>query len=257
MTDALLAGRVALLTGVGSGLGRGLATAFAAAGARVALVARSRGVSDALAADIREAGGEAIVLTGDIGDDGSVERAVAATTDRFGTIDIAVQIAAHPRSNLPLDLSAVTDAEWSAQGDVTLTGCFRLARAVHPALKASGRGRFMAITSAYGLSGDGGNPIYSAQKGALRGMAKSLAKEWGPDGITVNLFAPSSESEATNAYFARFPEAWEGFRKAFPLGRMGRPVSDIAPAVVALAGDQFGFVTGQTIPIDGGFYTTL
>jgi len=257
MKDALLHSRVAVLTGVGSGLGSGLATAFATAGARVALVARSSGVSDALADKIIAAGGEAIVLRGDISDDESVGRAVASTVEHFGGLDIAVQIAAHPRSSTPLELSAITDAEWATQGDVTLTGCFRLARAAYPALRANGRGRFIAITSAYGLSGDGGNPIYSAQKGALRGFAKSLAKEWGPDGITVNLFAPSSESEATTAYFERFRDAWEGFRKAIPLGRMGNPAIDIAPAVVALASDQFGFVTGQTIPIDGGFYTTL
>lgn len=257
MTDRLLEGRVALLTGVGSGLGRGLATTFAEMGASVVLVARSHDVPAAIADDIVAAGGVAMLVRGDISDDASVEQAVKAAVKRFGRLDIVVQIAAHPRSSRPLELSAITDTEWSEQADVTLTGCFRLARAAHPALKASGRGRFIAITSAYGLAGDGGNPVYSAQKGALRGFAKSLAKEWGQDGITVNLFAPASESETTTAYFERFPDAWEGLRKTFPLGRLGHPRNDVAPAVVALAGDQFGFVTGQTIPIDGGHYTTL
>lgn len=257
MTDRLLEGRVALLTGVGSGLGRGLATAFAEMGASVVLVARSHDVPAAIAADITAGSGAATVIRGDIRDDVSVDQAVQTAIERFGRLDIVVQIAAHPRSSTPLDLSAITDAEWSEQGDVTLTGGFRLARAAFPALKASGRGRFIAITSAYGLAGDGGNPIYSAQKGALRGFAKSLAKEWGPDGITVNLFAPASESENTTAYFERFPKAWHELLKTFPLGRLGHPRNDIAPAVVALAGDQFAFVTGQTIPIDGGHYTTL
>jgi len=257
MTERLLEGRTALLTGVGSGLGRGIATSFAAAGANVALVARSNAIPDALVRDIRDAGGRAVFIKGDITDPSSLATAVDETVGTYGGIDIVVQIAAHGRSNLSRPLEDITLDEWDEHVAVTLTGCYTVAHAAYPALKASGSGRFIAITSAYGLAGDASNPIYASLKGAIRGFAKSLAKEWGDDGIAVNVFAPSSESESSNAYFAMHPEAWEGFRAAFPMRRMGNPETDIAPAIVALAGEQFRFVSGQTIPIDGGFYTTL
>lgn len=257
MTERLLQGRTALLTGVGSGLGRGIATSFAAAGANVALVARSSAVPDALARDIRDDGGSAAFMRGDITDPASLAMAVDKTISSFGGIDIVVQIAAHGQSHLSRPLDDITLDEWDEHVAVTLTGCYNVAHAAYPALKASGRGRFIAITSAYGLAGDASNPIYASLKGAIRGFAKSLAKEWGDDGIAVNIFSPSSESESSTAYFEMHPEAWEGFRAAFPMRRMGNPEIDIAPAIVALAGEQFRFVSGQTIPIDGGFYTTL
>ena len=257
MTERLLEGRTALLTGVGSGLGRGIATSFAAAGANVALVARSNAVPDALVREVRGAGGTAAFMRGDITDPASLATAVHNTIGAFGGIDIVVQIAAHGRSHLSRPLDDITLDEWDEHVAVTLTGCYNVAHAAYPALKASGRGRFIAITSAYGLAGDASNPIYASLKGAIRGFAKSLAKEWGDDGIAVNIFSTSSESESSTAYFEMHPEAWEGFRAAFPMRRMGNPEIDIAPAIVALAGEQFRFVSGQTIPIDGGFYTTL
>lgn len=257
MTQRLLEGRTALLTGVGSGLGRGIATSFANAGANVALVARSSAVPEALVRDIRDAGGSAAYIKGDITLSDSLATAVDETVAMFGGIDIVVQIAAHGQSHLARPLDDVTLDEWDEHVAVTLSGCYNVAHAAYPALKASGRGRFIAITSAYGLAGDASNPIYAALKGAIRGFAKSLAKEWGDDGIAVNIFSPSSESESTAAYFKLHPEAWEGLRAAFPMRRMGNPESDIAPAIVALAGEQFRFVSGQTIPIDGGFYTAL
>lgn len=257
MTERLLEGRTALLTGVGSGLGRGIATSFAAAGANVALVARSSAVPDALVRDIRGADGTASFMKGDITDPASLATAVEETVRMFGGIDIVVQIAAHGQSHLSRPIDDIAVDEWDEHVAVTLTGCYNVAHAAYPALKASGRGRFIAITSAYGLAGDANNPIYASLKGAIRGFAKSLAKEWGDDGIAVNVFSPSSESESSTAYFEMHPEAWEGFRAAFPMRRMGSPEFDIAPAIVALAGEQFRFVSGQTIPIDGGFYTTL
>lgn len=257
MTERLLEGRTALLTGVGSGLGRGLATSFAAAGAKVALVARSSAVPEALVQEIRAAGGTAAFLKGDITDPASIAQAVDETVATFGGIDIVVQIAAHGQSHLSRPLDDITLDEWDQHVAITLSGCYQVAHAAYPALKASGRGRLIAITSAHGLAGDASNPIYASLKGAIRGFAKALAKEWGDDGIAVNLFSPSSESESSKAYFALHPEAWEALRAAFPMRRMGDPAIDIAPAIVALAGEQFRFVSGQTIPIDGGFYTTL
>lgn len=253
----LLEGRVALLTGAGTGLGRGIGLSFAQAGARVALLARSRAVPEETAALIRAQGGEAITLTGDVTDRASLDRAVARTCETFGGLDIAVQIAAHGQSNMAVAVEHVSLDLWDEHVAMSLRSCVNLAQAAYSALKASGRGRYIAISSAYGLAGDATNPMYAAMKGGLRGFAKSLAKEWGDDAITVNLFAPSSMSENTRDYFERHPDAWAIFREAIPMRRMGDPQTDIGSAVTALAGDQFRFVSGQTIPIDGGFYTTL
>ncbi len=257
MTEGSLFGRVALLSGAGTGLGRGLALGFAEAGAKVALLARSAEAPAETCARIRASGGAAIVLRGDVTDRASVADAVAAAAAQFGALDIVLQIAAHGRSNQTFALETIDAEEWDAQASVTLDGAFNLAHCAYPHLQAGGRGRFITVNSAYGLSGDGGNPIYAAVKGALRGFTKALAREWGRDRITVNSFAPSSESESTTAYFARNPALRAAFEQAIPLGRLGDPRSDIAPAVVAIASDAFGFVTGQTLPIDGGFYTGL
>ncbi|MBG6120005.1 MULTISPECIES: SDR family NAD(P)-dependent oxidoreductase [unclassified Sphingobium] len=253
----LLAGRTALITGAGTGIGSALATIFAREGANIVTMARSRDVQEATAEAIRSAGGKAVTVQGDVTSMVDVQAAVAAADDAFGGVGIAIQVAAHGRSNRPIDLATLDLAEWDAQSAVTLRGCYNLARACHPLLARSGHGRYIAITSNYGLSGDGSNPIYAAVKGALRGFAKSLAKEWGDDGITVNLFSPASMSESTKTYFEIHPEAWEGFRPTIPLRRMGDPYVDIAPGVLAIAGDQFQYMSGQTVCLDGGNYTAL
>jgi len=253
----LLEGRTAIITGAGTGIGRGLATVFAREGARVVCMARSAQAQDATAAAIRAAGGEAITIQGDVTAMADVRRAVAAGVEAFGGIDIAVQVASHGHGSKPFDLGSLELAEYDLQSAVTLRGCYNLAQACYPWLARSGRGRYIGITSAHGLAGDATNPVYATIKGALRGFTKSLAKDWGDDKITVNLFAPSSMSEGTEEYFRLHPEALAGIKEMFPLGYMGDPKSDIAEAVLAIAGDQFRYVTGQTLPIDGGHYVAM
>jgi len=251
-----LEGRVALITGVGPDLGTGIALALAEAGAAVALAARGKTVPDALAQMITGDNGNACALECDVTDPGQVQSSVAAVLATFGRLDIVVQVASSTGSHAQ-PLETIRLEEWDAQTQVTTRAAFNLARSCHAALRANGSGRMIFVTSAYGLSGDGGNPIYSACKGGLRGFVKSLAKEWGEDGITVNAIAPSSTSANTEAYFLSNPDAWDVFRKAIPMRRMGDPRTDIGPAVAAMASDAFRFVSGQTIPIDGGLYTSL
>lgn len=256
--STLLAGRVALVTGAGGGIGRGIALALAAAGARVAITGRRLEPCDQTAALIAAEGGAAVALEADVGDAAAVHRAVALTVERWGRLDIVVQNAnAGGDSALPVALEDVTDAAWMRQARVAWDGSFHCAQAALPHLKASGHGRFIVLGSAFGLHGAAMNPVYSALKGGDRGFVKSLAREWGAHGITVNAIEPAAATEPTEVFFAQNPAVRDAYLAMFPLGRMGAPRADIGRAVVALASDLMGYVSGQNLPVDGGLYTAL
>jgi len=253
----MLEGRSALLTGAGTGLGRGIGLSIAEAGGRVALLARSTQATAETVRRIRDLGGEAIALQGDVTDAASVRSAVDAVVRAFGGLDIVVQIASPSGTN---QAGNILDAEaelWDAHFAVNLDSVFHLAQAALPHLRRGGQGRFVTVNSAYGLSGDASNFLYAGQKGALRGFTKALAREWGREGVTVNGFAPSAESETAKEYLDSKPELRALFESMIPVGRMGDPHLDVGRAVAALVSDHFRYVTGQTLPIDGGFYTAL
>jgi 3-oxoacyl-[acyl-carrier protein] reductase len=113
------------------------------------------------------------------------------------------------------------------------------------------------LGSCFGLHGAAMNPIYAALKGGDRGFVKALAREWGPDGITVNAIEPAAVTEPAEVFFNQYPEMRAKYLGNFPMRRMGRPREDIGRAVAALCGDDFGFVTAQSIQVDGGLYTAL
>lgn len=254
----LLSGRTALVTGAGgAGIGRGASLALAAAGANVVATARkieaARAIADAIAAE----GGNALALALDVSDRAAVDAAVAAAVARFGGLDIVVQNAVHGGSAHDQALEHVTIDGFREHGAVSLDGAFFLARAAYPHLAAGGQGRMIFFTSLRGVSGSAANPVYAAQKGALRGLSKALAREWGPDAITVNAIAPASMSEAALAYFEAHPDVRAMIEANVPLRRMGDPRNDVGAAIVALASPLCQFVTGQTIFVDGGGYTAL
>ncbi|WP_022981579.1 SDR family NAD(P)-dependent oxidoreductase [Ideonella sp. B508-1] len=254
----LLAGRVAFVTGAGAGIGRGIAQALAGAGAHVAVTGRRRDTCDETARLIAGEGGSAWALEVDVSDFAAVSRAVEATVDRWGGLDILVQNAnAGGDSALPIALEDVTEEDWMRQARVAWDGSFHCAQAAFTHLKASGRGRFIVLGSAFGLHGAAMNPVYSALKGGDRGFVKSLAREWGGHGITVNAIQPSAATEPTRVFFAQNPAVHQAYLSMFPLGRMGEPREDIGRAVVALASDLMGYVSGQNLPVDGGLFTAL
>ena len=113
------------------------------------------------------------------------------------------------------------------------------------------------LGSCFGLHGAAMNPIYAALKGGDRGFVKALAREWGPDAITVNAVEPASATEPTELFFNQYPQVRAQYLGNFPMGRMGRPREDIGRAVAALCSEDFGFVTAQSIQVDGGLYTAL
>ena len=254
----LLAGRVAFVTGAGGGIGRGIAQALAAAGAAVAVTGRRRSTCDDTVKLIEAEGGVALALEVDVGDATLVQRGVEATVQRWGRLDIVVQNAnAGMDSAVPVDLEAITEADWYAQARVAWDGNLHCAQAALPHLKASGHGRFIVLGSAFGLHGAAMNPVYSALKGGDRGFVKSLAREWGAHGITVNAIEPAAATEPTEIFFAQNPAVRDAYLRMFPLGRMGAPRADIGRVVVALCSDLMGYVSGQNLPVDGGLYTAL
>ncbi|CAN7479191.1 SDR family oxidoreductase [Variovorax sp. LjRoot290] len=254
----LLQGRVAFVTGAGAGIGRGIALALAAAGARVAVTGRRGVTCDDTVALIAAEGGTAFALEADVGDAAAVNRAVEATVARWGRLDILVQNAnAGADSAHPIALEEVTEEDWLRQARVAWDGNLHCAQAALPHLRASGSGRFIVLGSAFGLHGAAMNPVYSALKGGDRGFVKSLAREWGPYGITVNAIEPAAATEPTQVFFAQNPAVRDAYLRMFPLGRMGAPREDIGRAVVALCSDLMGYVSGQNLPVDGGLYTAL
>lgn len=254
---AILAGRVAVVTGAGGGIGRGLACALGLAGAKVVIAVRRRVTGEETAALVRADSGEALVVEVDVGKRPAVDAMVAETVGAFGGIDIVIHNASSGLSGKSFALEDINDADWDEQCDTALAAPFHLAQATFEHLKRSRRGRFIIFTSSQGLHGGAMNPVYSATKSAQRGFAKALAREWGPHGIVVNAVAPAALTDAARDYLARDPERARRAAESFPLGRMGDTRDDIGAAVVAMCSDYWLYVTGQVINVDGGYYTAL
>lgn len=255
---SLLEGKVAFVTGAGgTGIGRGCSLALAESGASVVVTARRIEAAQSTADAIIAEGGTALALALDVSDRVAVNAAIAAAVDRFGRLDILIQNAVHGGSAYNQALEEQTVETMREHGAVALDGAFFLARAAFPHLKAGGEGRILFFTSLRGVAGGGANPVYAAQKGAIRGLAKSLAREWGRHGITVNALAPASMSEPTLAYFAANPGVREMIEANVPMRRMGDGRVDIGGVIVALCSPLCGYVTGQTVFVDGGGYTAL
>jgi NAD(P)-dependent dehydrogenase (short-subunit alcohol dehydrogenase family) len=253
----LLEGRTALVTGAGGGIGRGLALALAGAGANVVIAARRAETGDETRALIEAEGGRAICCPGDVAERAAVQRAVDAALQRFGGLHIVVHNASSGRSGVPTPCESIDDAGFDEQCGVALDAAFHLAQTAFEPLRASGHGRFIILSSAQALHGGAMNPVYAAVKNAQRGLAKALAREWGPHGITVNAIAPAAATDATEAYFERNPQVKDALLASIALRRMGDMREDIGGAVVALCSELMRFVTGQIIPVDGGAYTAL
>jgi NAD(P)-dependent dehydrogenase (short-subunit alcohol dehydrogenase family) len=255
-TAGLLAGRVAIVTGASGGVGRGLARALALAGARVVVAARSPAGGQETVSLIEAEGGQALFVATDVCDASAVRGAIEATVQAFGGLDIVVHNAASTLAR-PTPLEDIDDAIWSEQAGVSLDALHHLAHAALPYLRDTGRGRFLVLSSAQGQHGGAMNPTYTALKAAQRGFVKALAREWGPHDIVVNALAPAALTDAARSYLEADPERTREAMKSFPLGRMGDMRDDIGPAAVAMCSDLWRYVTGQTVNVDGGYYTAL
>ncbi|MCE2510188.1 MAG: 3-oxoacyl-[acyl-carrier-protein] reductase [Alphaproteobacteria bacterium] len=238
-----LTGKNALVTGASGGIGGAVARALADAGATVALSGTRR---DALEALAKELGERAHVIVADLGDPDGVDRLAKAAAERMGRIDILVNNAGLTRDNLMMRMK---DEEWQEVLDVNLTAAFRLSRACLRGMMKERFGRIVNITSIVGVTGNPGQANYAASKAGMIGMSKSLAVEVASRGITVNCIAPGFIVTAMTDALAQAQK--EKLLERIPNGRLGNP-EDVASGVVFLASDEAGYVTGQTLHINGG-----
>ncbi len=243
-----LTGKVALVTGASRGLGRGIALAFAAQGADVAV--NYRGNQDAARETvdaIRGAGRRAEVVQGDTseGREGC-EAIVKAAMDAFGTVDILVNNAGITRDNLLMRMDA---EQWDGVLATNLSGPFWMTRAIARPMMKARSGRIINMSSAAGRMGNAGQANYAAAKAGLIGLTKTTARELASRGITCNAIAPGLiETDLT----ANLPEsAAEAIKTLTPMGYVGS-VEDVAAAAVYFASDEARYVTGQVIGVDGG-----
>ncbi len=240
--------RVALITGASRGIGAETARQLAAQGAAVVLAARSVDSLEAVAEEIRDAGGRAWPLELDLDQPESVSEVLATLPEDFKAIDVLVSNAGITDDNL---LARMTLEQWDRVLRVNLTASYALSKALLRGMLRRRRGRIVLVSSVVGLMGNAGQTNYAASKAGLVGFAKSLAREVGSRGITVNVVAPGYVSTAMTE---DLPEAARAqLEQSIVLGRLGDP-ADIATAVGYLVSDEAGYVTGQVLNVSGGLY---
>ena len=241
-------GKVALVTGASRGIGRAIAVMLAAQGATVVAAARGDNATATVEA-IRAAGGRAEALSLDVTDAEAAVAAVQGVVSTHGRLDILVSNAGITRDQLMLRMKR---ADWDEVLATNLTAAFVLCQAaLKPMVKQRG-GRIVAISSVVGQMGNAGQANYAASKAGLIGFCKSLAREVGSRGVTVNVVAPGFvETDMTKAVNDETQKQWAA---QIPLGRLGAP-DDIAAAVCFLASDEASYITGQVLAVNGGMYT--
>ena len=245
---ASLSGKVAIVTGGGQGIGAGIAEVFAAAGAKVLVATRTAKHGERTLERIREAEGEAALLTLDIGDLDNCQKAVNDAVARWGRVDILVHNAA---SFLGGPVEGYSEADLETVLAVNLKACFRLSAACIPHFRRRGGGRLLFTSSVTGPRvAMPGTSYYAASKGGINAFIRTAALELAKDGITVNGIEPGYIRTAAMEVLAD-EEGLAQMSKYIPMGHLGAP-EDIAYAMLYLASDQARYVTGQTLCIDGG-----
>jgi NAD(P)-dependent dehydrogenase (short-subunit alcohol dehydrogenase family) len=244
-----LDGKVALVTGAGQGLGIAIASALGAHGAAVVLADLDAAACESAAAGLCARGVDAVAVTCDVGDATAIDRLVRIALGWRGRIDILVCNAGIQGPAGPL--GAVTDADWERVFDVNLRGCARLANHLLPAMARHETSSVVFMSSIAGLRGNRSIGLYGMTKAALSQLARNLAVEWGPRGVRINAIAPGLIRTPLAADLVAAPEFMMRRLAATPLRRIGEP-HEIAGVAVMLASAAGGFITGQTLVVDGG-----
>ena len=234
-TESTNVGRVVLITGGNRGIGRSIAEAFVATGHRVAVTARSG-----------EGPAGTLTVRADVTDPDSIDAAFTAVEQQLGPVEIVVANAGVTKDTL---LLRMTDDDFTSVVDTNLAGAFRVVKRASKGMLKARFGRVLLISSVVGLLGSAGQINYSASKSGLIGIARSLTRELGARGITANVVAPGFIETDMTAELA--PEQQAAYLKQIPAGRFATP-DEVAKAVVWLASDDAGYISGAVIPVDGG-----
>lgn len=248
----LLTDKVAVITGAGGGIGRGVARCFAREGAAVLIAEIDEASGLQVERELQALGGRARYLRTDVLDQASVEAAVQAAVDAFGGLDILVNNAFVPSENVLLEDK--TDAQLARTLTSTIWASWWAMRAALPHLKARGGGRIVNFTSIDVDVGAWQHGDYNTGKAGVVGLTRSAAAEWGRFNITCNAIAPTAMGATFHKLAAENPGFYERSAAARPLGRPGDPELDIGPAVVFLASEMSRYVTGVTLHVDGGLH---
>jgi meso-butanediol dehydrogenase / (S,S)-butanediol dehydrogenase / diacetyl reductase len=248
MSERLLAGKVAIVTGSGQGVGRGIALSLAAAGCAVVVCGRTFSKVQDTAAMIAERGQTAMPVRCDVGVRPDVDACVTATLERFGRLDVLVNNAQTVRLGPLLD---ITEDDMAVVYDTGPIGALRFMQACFPALRVS-RGTVINLASGSGVQPQQGQAPYAAAKEGMRALTRVAASEWGVHGVRVNAICPFAESPAMQAWRQALPEEYEQALHNVYLRRIGESEHDIGPVVVFLAGDEARYITGATMMVDGG-----
>jgi 3-oxoacyl-[acyl-carrier protein] reductase len=246
-THDLLTGRTVIVTGAATGIGQAFAVGCARQGANV--VVADMIASDETVAAIEQAGGKALAVRVDVPDDSSTRAMAKAALDRFGRIDGLVNNAAYFREVKLTPFEELDPAQWERIFAVNVKGVWQCCKAVMPAMRERGSGAIVNIASVVAVAGQPGYLHYVATKGAVLSMTKGLAKECGPYGVRVNVVAPGFV--ITDATKNRPAEWQQSFLKARAISREQKP-DDLVGTALYLLSDLAGFVSGQTIVVDGG-----
>jgi 3-oxoacyl-[acyl-carrier protein] reductase len=240
--------KVAIVTGASQGIGRDTALALAEAGAKVIVAARNEGKLASLVTEITAAGGEAFALKLDVADAEQVKAGFRQIIDKFGRLDILVNNAAVTRDGLAMRMKK---DDWDAVIQTNLTGAHLCIQQALPAMMKARSGRIISISSVVAQSGNAGQANYVAAKAGVIGLTKAIAIEIASRNITVNAVAPGFIATPMTDVLPE--KVKEELKVRIPLGRMGSP-RDIAAAIVFLASDEAGYITGHVLNVNGGMH---
>lgn len=241
-------GKVAIVTGAGTGIGRAISFLFAREGAKVAVTDIDVGAAEATVAEIAETGGSALAIEADVAEAVGVENMMRATVATYGHLDVLINNAGVGTDG---DVAELPEKEWQRILDVNLKGVFLCCKYAIPAMKKSGGGSIVNIASTAAFVGGSVSCVYPASKAGVVALSKSTALRYAHNNIRVNCVCPGHVDTALT-YTLKDPEVKAALIRKYPLGRLGAP-EEIANAVLFLASDEASFITGTELIVDGGY----